>query len=70
MTQIVEYVRGSFLFGLVGCDVRVPPHLKDQFAAVTPIFTYVNFSKDDIVDHMKACIEETRVQSQHHIEVS
>ena len=59
MTQrkILNFIVDGSMFGLVECDLRVPPALRETFAEMTPIFKKVEISKEDIGEHMRDYVE-------------
>lgn len=46
--KILRCVRNNTLFGLVRCDLSVPPHLHNHFSEFQPIFKNVMVGRDDI----------------------
>ena len=63
MTQaeVLQFIADGTMFGLVECDVRVPPALTETFAEMTPIFKNVDITKEDIGAHMKNYAERAGV---------
>lgn len=59
MTQqeVLRLIRDGSLFGLVECDIHVPPALLEHFEEMPPIFKNTDISKDDIGEHMKTYAE-------------
>ena len=55
MTQreILHFIAEGSMFGLVECDLHVPPALKEVFEEMTPIFKNAYIGKNDIGDHMR-----------------
>ena len=47
-------------------DIRVPPHLKEKFSEMCPIFKNTNISRDDIGEYMKNYVEEHGIMAQSH----
>ena len=65
MTQseiLADVVNGT-LFGMVECDVHVPPDLRAHFAEMQPIFKNVTVSRDDIGPFMRQYAEENDIMS-------
>ena len=65
MTQseiLADVVNGT-LFGMVECDVHVPPDLRAHFAEMQPIFKNVTVSRDDIGPYMRQYAEENDIMS-------
>ena len=50
--QIIQYIKGRHLFGLIECDIHIPEHLKDYFSEMTPIFKNTEVSLKDVGQHM------------------
>ena len=64
--QIIAAVVDGTLFGMVECDIRVPPELQDHFAEMQPIFKNANVSRDDIGPFMRQYAEENDIMSTPH----
>ena len=65
MTQseiLADVVNGT-LFGMVECDVHVPPDLRKHFSEMQPIFKNVTVSRDDIGPFMRQYAEENDIMS-------
>ena len=65
MTQseiLADVVNGT-LFGMVECDVHVPPELRPYFSEMQPIFKNANVSRDDIGPYMRQYAEEHDIMS-------
>ena len=63
MTQseiLADVVNGT-LFGMVECDVHVPPDLRKHFSEMQPIFKNVTVSRDDIGPYMSQYAEENNI---------
>ena len=63
MTQseiLADVVNGT-LFGMVECDVHVPPDLRKHFSEMQPIFRNVTVSRDDIGPYMSQYAEEHNI---------
>lgn len=52
MAAVLEDVREGKIFGFVECDLHVPPHLRDYFSEMSPIFRNVELSREDLSEHM------------------
>ena len=65
MTQneILTAVIDGTLFGMVECDVHVPPELRPYFSEMQPIFKNANVSRDDIGPFMRNYAEEHDIMS-------
>ena len=65
MTQseiLADVVNGT-LFGMVECDVHVPPDLRKHFSEMQPIFKNVTVTRDDIGPFMRQYAEENDIMS-------
>ena len=65
MTQseiLADVVNGT-LFGMVECDVHVPPDLRAHFAEMQPIYKNTMVSRDDIGPYMSQYAEENDIMS-------
>ena len=56
--QLVDGIRGGYLFGFLHCDISIPEDLRGSFKNFPPIFKNVDVSRDDIGDHMRQHAEE------------
>ena len=65
MTQneILTAVIDGTLFGMVECDVHVPPELRAHFAEMQPIFKNTTVTRDDIGPFMRQYAEEHDIMS-------
>ena len=65
MTQneILAAVIDGTLFGMIECDIRVPPELQDHFAEMQPIFENASVTRDDIGPFMRNYAEENDIMS-------
>ena len=61
--QIIAAVVDGTLFGMVECDIRVPPELQDHFAEMQPVFKNVTVTRDDIGPFMRQYAEENDIMS-------
>ena len=57
-SQVLNAIKSGQLFGAVECDISVPPHLKDYFSEMTPIFKNVDVKIGDIGPFMKEFCED------------
>jgi hypothetical protein len=62
--QLVNEVKEGKVFGLVQCDIHVPPQLEQHFREMPPIFKNTNVSRDDIGDYMKSYAEVNKIMTQ------
>ena len=65
MTQneILAAVIDGTLFGMIECDIHVPPELRPYFSEMQPIFKNANVSRDDIGPFMRNYAEEHDIMS-------
>ena len=65
MTQneILAAVIDGTLFGMIECDIHVPPELRPYFSEMQPIFKNANVSRDDIGPFMRQYAEENDIMS-------
>ena len=65
MTQneILAAVIDGTLFGMIECDIHVPPELRPYFSEMQPIFKNANVSRDDIGPYMRQYAEENDIMS-------
>ena len=61
--QIIAAVVDGTLFGMVECDIHVPPELRPYFSEMQPIFKNANVSRDDIGPYMRQYAEENDIMS-------
>ena len=52
--RILSEVRNERLFGCVEVGIHVPPHLKEKFSEMCPIFKNTNISREDIGEYMQS----------------
>ena len=62
--RILSEVRNERLFGCVEVDIHVPPHLKEKFSEMCPIFKNTNISREDIGEYMQSYAEENKIMAQ------
>ena len=62
--QILDAVRSGELFGLVECDINVPPKLQKYFSEMQPLFKNINITRDDIGETMRAHAEQHNLLTQ------
>ena len=65
MTQneILAAVIDGTLFGMIECDIHVPPELRPYFSEMQPIFKNANVSRDDIGPYMRQYAIENDIMS-------
>ena len=65
MTQneILAAVIDGTLFGMIECDIHVPPELRPYFSEMQPIFKNANVTRDDIGPFMRNYAEENDIMS-------
>ena len=44
--QVLSAVKDGSFFGLVRCDVRVPPELMDHFSEMSPLFGHAKLGEE------------------------
>jgi G:T-mismatch repair DNA endonuclease (very short patch repair protein) len=59
-SQIVEALLNDEFFGLIECDISVPPNLYDKFSEMSPIFKNTTISREDLGEHMRQYVEEKK----------
>ena len=57
-SQILSPVNAGILFGLVECDIHVPPALRDHFTEMQPVFKNINITRPHIGPFMRSYAEE------------
>ena len=62
--HVRQAILNGSLFGLVQCDVHVPPHLEDTFGEFQPIFKQALVGREDIGDFMRTYAEKNNLLSQ------
>ena len=60
----MKYIQDGSVFGLMECDLRVPPHLTHKFEDMPPIFKNVQITRDDIGENMKQYAEREGLMKQ------
>ena len=65
MTQneILTAVIDGTIFGMIECDIHVPPELRPYFSEMQPVFKNANVSRDDIGPYMRQYAEENDIMS-------
>ena len=65
MTQneILAAVIDGMLFGMIECDIHVPPELRPYFSEMQPIFKNTTVTRDDIGSFMQQYAEEHDIMS-------
>ena len=61
--QIITAVVDGTLFGMIECDVHVPPELRPYFSEMQPIFKNTTVTRDDIGPYMRQYAEEHDIMS-------
>ena len=61
--QIITAVVDGTLFGMIECDVHVPPELRPYFSEMQPIFKNATVTLDDIGPYMRQYAEENDIMS-------
>ena len=61
--QIIAAVVDGTLFGMVECDIHVPPELRPYFSEMQPIFKNTTVTRDDIGPFMRQYAEEHDIMS-------
>ena len=62
-SEILAVVVNGTLFGMVECDVHVPPDLRAHFAEMQPIYKNTMVTRDDIGPFMRQYAEENDIMS-------
>ena len=50
--KVLDAVKDGSFFGLVRCDVRVPPELMEHFSEMTPLFGHARLGEEHISPHI------------------
>jgi len=58
-TELLHLIQAEKVFGFVQCDIRVPEHLKTEFADLPPIFKNANITIDDVGETMKQYAQQS-----------
>ena len=61
--QIIAAVVDGTLFGMIECDIHVPPELRPYFSEMQPIFKNTTVTRDDIGPFMRQYAEEHDIMS-------
>ena len=63
MTQneILAAVIDGMLFGMIECDIHVPPELRPYFSEMQPVFKNTTVTRDDIGPYMRQYAEEHNI---------
>ena len=56
--QLLRRVQEGTFFGALGVDIDTPPHLRDKFSEMTPIFKNVEIGRSEVGEHMQAFAEQ------------
>ena len=54
--QVLDAVRDGSFFGLVRCDVQVPPELEDRFSEMSPLFGHAKLGEEHMSAHMRSFV--------------
>jgi len=57
--ELLQHIESEKVFGFVQCDVRVPEHLKAQFADLPPIFKNTDISINDVGETMQQYAQQS-----------
>ena len=60
-SDILSAVKEEKMFGLVQVDITTPPHLREYFEEMTPVFKNATVSKSDIGPHMSDFAQEEKL---------
>ncbi|XP_076815041.1 uncharacterized protein LOC143461131 isoform X2 [Clavelina lepadiformis] len=63
-SKALKKVRDGTFFGLVRCDIAVPPRLQEEFADIPPIYKNTEISLDDVGPFMKTYAEQNGMLKQ------
>ena len=61
--QLLQRVQEGTFFGAVEVDIDTPPHLRDKFSEMTPIFKNVEIKRSQVGEHMQAFAEQHNIMS-------
>ena len=61
--EILAAVIDGTLFGMIECDIHVPPELRPYFSEMQPVFKNVTVTRDDIGPFMRQYAEENDIMS-------
>ena len=56
--QLIASIQTREIFGFAECDIEVPPHLREKFSEMSPIFKNVSLSRSDLSPHMRTFAED------------
>ena len=62
-TQLLQRVNEGTFFGAVKVHIKTPPHLKEKFSEMTPIFKNLKIRRLDVGEHMQSFAEEHDIVS-------
>ena len=57
-TQLLRRVQEGTFFGALEVDIDTPPHLRERFSEMTPIFNNVEIGRSEVGEHMQAFAEQ------------
>ena len=61
--QLLRRVQEGTFFGALEVDIDTPPHLRDKFSEMTPIFKNVEIERSQVGEHMQAFAEQHDIMS-------
>ncbi len=61
--KILTDIKRGRLFGVVECDIQVPPALRDHFKEMTPIFKNIDIQRKDIGEVMSEYAETNNIMN-------
>ena len=56
--QLLRHVQEGTFFGALEVDIKTPPHLRDKFSKMMPIFKNVEIERSQVGKHMQAFAEQ------------
>ena len=63
---MLDAVKDGSFFGLVRCDVRVPPELMEHFSEMTPLFGHARLGEEHLFPHMRAYVVSSGISMSTH----
>ena len=61
--KVVEAVKDGSFYGLVRCDVRVPPELMKLFTEMTPLFGHAKLGEAHLSPHLRQFVVSSGTSS-------
>ena len=61
--QLLRHVQEGTFFGALEVDIDTPPHLRDKFSEMTPIFKNVEIERIQVGQHMQTFAEQHDIMS-------